>query len=357
MKILVVGPQYPDSFARSVAVTLTAMGHQVMAVDGLRVYHQHRRLRGLLHTYLRTAFPAFERVSYRGLIQTAKDLQPNLVLVTYGAVPPVVIRELKESSRSKIVCWYTDAIMNLHRLYLIASDFDAFFLKEPFLTRILREKLGLNAYHLPECCNPIWHRRIPLTERDHQEYGCDLSAIGTLHYYRARMLEPFDGYDLKVWGSSSPKWLISPIQKYYRNHYVAEEEKAKALLASKVVINTIHCAEIEGVNCTLFEVAGCGAFQIADWKPDLPQFFEPEYEVVTFRTRQELKEKVNYYLGHPEERKVIAERAYARAHREHTYEIRLKRMFEILKLPSEGQSIGELAASLQEDYRCATRTI
>jgi spore maturation protein CgeB len=37
---------------------------------------------------------------------------------------------------------------------------------------------------------------------------------------------------------------------------------------------------------------------------------------------------------HPEERQAISDRAYARAHREHTYEMRLQRMFETLGLSS-----------------------
>jgi spore maturation protein CgeB len=106
----------------------------------------------------------------------------------------------------------------------------------------------------------------------------------------------------------------------------------------------MHYGEIEGVNCRLFEVAGCGAFQIADWKPALPDLFEPEHEIVTFHTRRELKEKVDYYLAHPEERQEIAGRAYARAHREHTYEVRLNAMFEILGLVRKSTANPELTA-------------
>jgi spore maturation protein CgeB len=72
-----------------------------------------------------------------------------------------------------------------------------------------------------------------------------------------------------------------------------------------------------------------------DWKPGLPELFEPEREVVTFRTHQELRAKVDYYLAHAAERDEIADRSYARAHREHTYEKRLEKMFEILGLRSE----------------------
>jgi spore maturation protein CgeB len=149
------------------------------------------------------------------------------------------------------------------------------------------------------------------------------------------MLECLEGYDLKIWGSNCPPWISSSIKGHYTHHYVAEEEKAKAFRSAKVLVNTMLYSEIEGVNCTLFEAAGCGAFQIADWKPALSGLFEPEREVVTFRTRQELKAKVDYYLAHPEERQEIADRACARAHREHTYEARLEKMFEILGLLSE----------------------
>jgi spore maturation protein CgeB len=144
------------------------------------------------------------------------------------------------------------------------------------------------------------------------------------------MLDGLTNYDVKIWGRNSPPWLRSSARSKYTGHYLAEEEKARAFGAAKIFVNTMHYSEIEGVNCTLFEAAGCGAFQIADWKPTLHELFEEESEIVTFRTAHELKDKVGYYLARPEERREIADRACARAHRAHTYEVRLKRMFEVL---------------------------
>jgi len=207
-----------------------------------------------------------------------------------------------------------------------------------------RAKLGINAHYLPEACNPLWHHRVELNEADKRMYACDLTTAGNMYYYRARMVEPFKDYDLKIWGKSYPLWLTSPLRSRYTDVYVGEIEKAKAFNGAKIVLNTMHYGEITGVNCRLFEAAGCGAFQLADWKPGLPEFFEPEREIVTFHTREELKEKVDYYLAHPEERRKIADRAYARSHREHTYEIRLKKMFEILGLPPETAPIPEVTA-------------
>jgi spore maturation protein CgeB len=226
--------------------------------------------------------------------------------------------------------WYPDNLVNLGRQYLLVSDLDAWFFKDPYMVRIFRDKLALKAFYLPEACNSLWHRRVELSAADHRKYDCDLGTVSNMYYYRAKSLENFLNHDMKIWGKSYPSWLSSPLRPVYQDEYVAGKEKAKALNAAKIVLNTMHYGEIEGVNCRLFEAAGCGAFQIADWKPALPDLFEPEKEIVTFRTQKDLKEKVDYYLAHPKQRREIADRAYARAHREHTYEVRIRKMLDAL---------------------------
>jgi spore maturation protein CgeB len=335
MQILVIGPQFPDSFARNISVTLRAMGHQVTNENGTHTRHHGNRLWNAFWGSLRRGFPWLEDRSYDGLVRHARALQPDLVLITNGLMPPLVVARLREECCARIACWFTDTISSLHRQYLLASPFDALFLKEPFMVRTFREKLGLNVHYLPEACNPQWHKPMEVPSAEGERYRCDVAAVGTFHYYRARMLEGFEGYNLKIWGNNCPPWIISSIKERYTHHYAAEEEKAKAYGSAKVLVNTMLYSEIEGVNCTLFEAAGCGAFQIADWKPALPDLFVPEKEVVTFTTKRELMDKVDYYLAHPEERRAIAARAYRRAHREHTYEVRLQKMFEILGLGAE----------------------
>lgn len=338
MKILVAGPQFPDSFARNIVVTLDRMGHQVISVQGLRAHHHGGRLASMFWNYLPKAFPELEKSLFRRVVQAAGATQPDLVLVTFASMPPQVVSSLKQVCSAKVACWYTDPITNLYRHYLLASDFDFIFLKEPFLVRLFRDKVGRNAFYLPECCNPVWHRPGNLAGDDLRRYGCDLTAQGSLHYYRACMMENFEGYDLKIWGRNCPVWLQSPVKNCYTHHFIAESEKARALQSAKIVVNAMQCAEIEGVNCTLFEAAGCGAFQIADWKPALPELFKPEHEVVTFCTRRELKEKADYYLAHPEERSEIAARACTRAHRDHTYEKRFQQMFETMGLLAKAEA-------------------
>lgn len=332
MRVLISGNIFPDSFARNIAVTLERQGHAVLTVEESGARLDQNSLRSRVSSTLARAFPQVERRLNRRLVRAVENFQPNLVLAAHGSLPVEVVREMKLASDAKIAAWFPDALLNLGRQYLLASDYDAEFFKDPYMVETFRTKLGINAHYLPEACNPLWHHRVDLNQEETRTYGCDLTTVGNMYYYRARMLEPFKDYDVKIWGKSYPLWLNSPLRSCYCDVYVGEIEKAKAFNGAKIVLNTMHYAEITGVNCRLFEAAGCGAFQIADWKPGLPELFEPEHEIVTFHTRKELKEKVNYYLARPEERQEIADRAYARAQREHTYEVRLRQMFEVLGL-------------------------
>lgn len=349
MRVLVSGDIFPDSFARNIVVTLGHMGHSVMSIPESPISTNPNRYWFRFRSVIPKVFPHLETSRHDDLVKCARGFQPDLVLITHGHLPPHVIDRIRNASGAKISIWFPDALTNLGRQYMLASSCDAWFFKDPYMATVFREKIGLNAYYLPEACNPLWHSKVKLTKSDRRKYGCDLATASNMYYYRAKSLETFKDYDLKMWGRSYARWLESSLRPSYQNFFVAEVEKAKAFNAAKIVLNTMHYGEIEGVNCRLFEAAGCGAFQIADWKPALPELFEPEHEIVTFRARQELKEKVDYYLAHPLERQEIAERARTRAHCEHTYQKRLEKMFGVLGLAPEA---GVAAAETVEFRTC-----
>jgi len=58
----------------------------------------------------------------------------------------------------------------------------------------------------------------------------------------------------------------------------------------------------------------------------------PDREVVTYGTTREMIEKIRFYLAHEDERRNIAEAGYARVLRDHTYERRLRDLFQKMGL-------------------------
>jgi len=328
MKILIIGRIYPDSFAKNIFVTLNHMGHEVFYVEHA-LSHTEKISILRLNYYASALFPKLEEYWFHAALRQAKAYQVDLIISVGVQMPPQIVNNLKKSTKATCVIWFPDAMVNFGRQYILASNYDAFFFKDRYIVEFFRDKLRKRAFFLPEAFNPLWHKKVNLTEEDKIFYGCDLTLAGNMHYYRALICERFLNYNFKIWGVNYPRWLESPVKKIYQNHFVAEEEKAKAFNAAKIVLNMMHYSEILGINTRAFEAAGCGAFQILDWKPNLHEFFEPEKEVVTFHTICELEEKVRYYLDHDSERKEISDRAYERAHREHTFKQRLTKLLSL----------------------------
>ncbi len=65
----------------------------------------------------------------------------------------------------------------------------------------------------------------------------------------------------------------------------------------------------------------CGGFVLSEYAPGLENLFEIGMEINVFHDKEELLEKVKYYLKHEEERESIARRGYERAKRD--YDVKL----------------------------------
>jgi hypothetical protein len=132
MTIVVPGQILPDSFVRNIVITLEGMGHKAVNVPTAWSQRIQGRLFPKLCRYMELGIPQLEIAAWNRLVRTVSRLQPELVLLPYAA-PPQVLRLLRGASGAKIVCWFTDAISNFYRSYLIAGSYDALFVKEPSL--------------------------------------------------------------------------------------------------------------------------------------------------------------------------------------------------------------------------------
>lgn len=100
---------------------------------------------------------------------------------------------------------------------------------------------------------------------------------------------------------------------------------------SKITLN-IHAdsSPLYASNARLFEVTGVGTCLVTDWKENLPQLFDLESEVVTYRSAEECVEKVKWLIDHSEEREKIAKSGQTRTLTAHTFLKRARRLDEII---------------------------
>jgi spore maturation protein CgeB len=272
-----------------------------------------------------------ERLAEPRLLRLCASFAPDLVLVLLGSqLSPKTIERMRGVIQAPIVCWCQDQMTTLGRQYLIGADYDAVFLKDRYLQDLFSRMVNRDRYHyLAEACNPRVHRPIALTDAERQHYACDVTIAGNLYYYRQQILRRLDAFDVKIWGNS-PDWLMSRLRGRHMGRAVFGDDKARAVRAARVALNTLHFGEVDGLNCRAFELAGCGAFQLITSKPVVAEHFTPGVEIATFESVDDLVDKIRYYIDRPAVTAEIARRGQARAHREHTYEHRLREIFRIV---------------------------
>lgn len=341
MRVLIFGNGVLDCAAANCGVALRAMGHEVQHFDP----DEHPRLlaparrtwaaKRIVNGILSAAGRRFAQFYESAFVRAAEAYGPDLVLILpIDAVTPKTIADIKRRTHARIVGWFQDAVVNLGSHRFLLADYDALFFKDPYIVERLRDHGGIsNVYFLPEACEPRRHYSLALTPEDERTYGCDLMVYGNLYPYRARMLESIADLDLRIHGARPSHWLHHPVAKLWSGREVYFDDKIRAVLAAKIVVNGCHFGEVRSVNARTFEVAGIGGFQLSN-APGVADYFEPGVEIAVFKGPRELREAVLYYLHRPEERRAIAARGQARAYRDHTYERRLSCLLATVGLPS-----------------------
>ncbi len=97
----------------------------------------------------------------------------------------------------------------------------------------------------------------------------------------------------------------------------------EAIRASRIVLN-VHAdsSPLYASNMRLFEVTGAGSLLLTDWRNNLPDLFDPDREVVAYRSPEECLEKATWLLEHEEKRAKIASSGQTRCLKDHTFENR-----------------------------------
>jgi spore maturation protein CgeB len=326
LRILLIGAsQAPDSMESHVADALKSLGATIeYAGTTLRVERFGAVGNAVLQKAANVLLREPELLLERGLLKQAKRFAPTLVLVIMGnQLSPKTVALIRQATKVPIVCWCQDHLGTLGRQYLLGAEYDAVFLKDRYMLELFTNMVkGTRFFYLPEACNPRVHRSLELSPEEQTRYGCEVMIFGSLYYYRQAILQQLGRYRLKRWGNA-PTWMVDRVKDSHAGGEIVLDAKVKAVRAARIALNTLHYAEVNSLNCRAFELAGCGAFQLITDKPVLREHFTPGVELDAFHSADELIEKIDHYLRRPEKAAEIARMGQVRAHRDHTYELRL----------------------------------
>lgn len=324
----VLGPVFADSAADNVIATLRGRGVATIALGSGRLPANARISRTLADLVER--LPNVLEAAQRRIVRTCVHRDVSIVIALESSLLPRTVQRLRQSG-CVVILWYCDAIVNLDRQMMFLGAYDMLFLKEPRLVDRVRSLLGDRVEYLPEACNPMWHR--PGEVNSKREV---VVMAGNIYPFRLRLLERLvaERIPIEIYGPPVARWMdrraVGPL---LAGRYLARGEKAAVFRAACAVLNTLHPSEVDGINCRVFEAAGCGAALVSESRPALEQCFsvnygrEPGGEVVGFGDFDGLMDRLRWLLTNPDEGRALGDRAAKRAHADHTYDRRLAAMF------------------------------
>ncbi|MBI1952748.1 MAG: glycosyltransferase [Candidatus Omnitrophica bacterium] len=344
MKILLISPTFLVPWVWYTACALKRLNHQVIPflssspwVDRLTL----RQGRQLLSRFP-GGVPLVDIFRERWLakrdqrlLALARQAQPELILILRGeTLSASLLRALKASTRAPLITWWLDNPFRFpieDRLPLI----DHFYLFDRSYLPDLKKAGARTVSFLPCACDETVYRPLALSPLQRRRFHSEVAFVAWHAPGRDRMVQALAEFDLKVWGRGwgSPQVRASLNGAWRRvvspERYVPDRTTARIYNAASMGLN-VHDEQARqaGLNARAFELLGCGTFELTDHVPGMEELLTPEREVATYRSPGEAREKVSYYLRHPEEARRMAQEGRRRVLQEHTY---LHRMRTLLK--------------------------
>lgn len=326
MKILLAGDWRFDIYEAALAEGLVQNEHEVVPfpwgehIANAQGWHAtgaalQRRLR---------AGPLITRIN-EALVDAAVACSPDAVFVFRGdLILPSTYRALRRRVPDIVLAVYNNddpfaPAQPRHRFRHFRKalpEVDIAFAYRPGNLEDFRRAGAREAALLPPWYVPRLDRPPALSGEDLVRFGSDVVFAG--HYEpdgRMEMLEAVAaaGHRLRLFGTDWPKRKVPPaLAPHFPVRPVRDDDYRRALAASKIALVFLSRANRDRYTRRNFEIPATGTFMLSEYTPELAEMFEPGVHADYFRDRDELLEKIGYYLAHDDERRRIAEAGCAR---------------------------------------------
>ena len=135
-------------------------------------------------------------------------------------------------------------------------------------------------------------------------------------------------YELSVYGTN---WHGLIDEKYIKGEYLPNETLGRDYRDAAILLND-HWEDMRQkgfISNRIFDALSAGAFMISDEIEGLEDVLAGC--VVTYKDREDLAEKVRFYMEHPAEREKIAARGMALVREKHTFRARADELLRFLE--------------------------
>lgn len=165
-------------------------------------------------------------------------------------------------------------------------------------------------------------------ENENKEY--ELLFVGNSRKIYRQILKDLlpTKHKLTVYGR---EWEEFPVHEYVVNNYIDNDKVGQAYHDAKILLND-HWDDMKEygvISNRIFDALAVGAFVISDHMPEIDSTFDGA--VVTYHDAEDLKEKVDYYLEHDEEREKLAQKGKKIVLAGHTFSARCRHIIDTIE--------------------------
>jgi len=164
-----------------------------------------------------------------------------------------------------------------------------------------------------------------------RQYKHEIVFVGGYNRRRQEILSGLLHLPIEIYGKWKRKSRFNlALRKRLKAKGIWGEELVSLYNTSKIVLNVSGWdpSQYSGLNLRVFDVPATGAFLVTDYSPELDEYYRVGEEIVCFNSKEELADKLVYFLKNEGKRESIALKGYERALRLPTIGDRMKSIIE-----------------------------
>ena len=205
------------------------------------------------------------------------------------------------------------------------EKYDYVFIASEKYANKIKSKVNTNVNALLQCTDPD----VFYPERN-MDISDEILFVGVTRGIYRKIIKDIlkTDYDVSIYGMGWEEFID---EKYVKDYFIPNEELHKYYSSCKILLND-HWDDMmdeDFPSNRLFDALSCGTFVISDNIPSANSLFEGS--IVTYNDENDLKEKINYYLTHDDERIKIAKKGQKIVLENHTFDHRIKKILSVLK--------------------------
>ena len=163
---------------------------------------------------------------------------------------------------------------------------------------------------------------------DGRQLYLDMINAEVTHQERVALLNAAaDYFDVTLFSASEPA-LVPQIVCGGTVSY--ETEMPRVFRESKINLNITLRSITSGISLRALDIMGAGGFLLTNYQPEIAEYFVDGEEVVMFESKDDMLNKIAYYLEHEDERKQIAYNGWLKVQREFSYASQLDKIFRMI---------------------------